>query len=72
MPVEGVSIGRPCRLVSHRADRAVVGGRERHYTWVGEGLIGELLDEGDVGAFGELVAPGPQDGAPIEACSPVG
>ena len=45
----------------------MVGGRERDYTWVGEGLIGELLDDGDVGAFGELVAPGPQDGAPIEA-----
>ena len=57
-PVDGASIGRRvvwCRIVP---TPAVVDRCEGDDPRVGEGLIGELLDRGDVGAGGELLAPG--------------
>ncbi len=58
-------------LLPHRSDR----GRTRNRVgrrWVGEGLVGELLDERDVAALGELLAPGAQHRASIERAGLLG
>ena len=64
--------GSSVRASAHGPDRTVGRRLERYDAWVGEGLIGELFDDGDVGAGGEFGAPGAYDRAAIERAGLLG